>query len=147
MYISMFYVYALLLWLQIKLFSEQGSFPYSVTPTKEKAPESFNWQSFVPRAAMSSMQSICSERLTGLVYRRMFLLPPTPSGFWSKFISLCLQKKDFGNIIATEVSEANRDATIMHGNNVLRCGIGPYELNWTYWKTGIILYMNGLVST
>ena len=36
---------------------------------------------------------------SGLIFRRMLLLPPIASGFWSKLIALCLQKQDFQQIV------------------------------------------------
>ena len=44
-------------------------------------------------------------KTTGLIYRRMLLMPPIASGFWSKLIALFLQKSDFQQIIRNAVPE------------------------------------------
>lgn len=81
-----------------------------------------------------------SVRDTGLIYRRMLLLPPIASGFWSKLIALFLQKADFQQIIkaATPGELALHPTGPSHR---LRSMIGNLELAWIYWKTGIVLYV------
>lgn len=76
---------------------------------------------------------------TGLVYRRMLHLPPIASGFWSKLISLFIQKEDFQNIIH---DSAPGRFDLQMATHSLLCLIGNLSLRWQYWKTGIILKLD-----
>lgn len=77
---------------------------------------------------------------TGLVYRRLFHLPPIASGFWSKVISLFIQKQDFPII----VKGATPDGFSLHRGAAqqLTTLIGSSTLQWHYWRTGIMLFLN-----
>lgn len=77
---------------------------------------------------------------TGLVYRRLFLLPPLPTGFWSKLITLCLQKNDFVKIIASVCDRSTQSFLQGHGSSY---NIGSAILRWRYWKTGLVLDLDG----
>ena len=90
----------------------------------------------VSRSSASGNLKVCK---TGLIYRRMLLIPPMASGFWSRLIALCLQKQDFQQILASTISSECKPAGPAHR---LRSMIGNLELNWIYWKTGIILYIS-----
>ena len=76
---------------------------------------------------------------TGLIFRRLFLLPPIASGFWSKLISLCLQKNDFQLLVHREAPGLMFQGEAAYR---LRSMIGSMELSWQYWKTGIILMLD-----
>ena len=80
-------------------------------------------------------------KTTGLIYRRMLLMPPIASGFWSKLIALFLQKSDFQQIIRNAVPEESASKFVVPTHR-LRTMIGSIEVSWVYWKTGIILYAN-----
>ena len=73
---------------------------------------------------------------TGLVYRRTLHLPPIASGFWSKLISLFIQKEDFLLLISANGSS---DHAMQIGRDHLRGMIGNVIVEWHYWKTGIML--------
>ena len=79
-------------------------------------------------------------RETGLVYRRMLLLPPIASGFWCKLIALFLQKTDFQQIVR-DATPGELDLHPSGPSHRLRSVIGNLELSWIYWKTGIVLYV------
>ena len=81
---------------------------------------------------------------TGLIYRRMILLPPIASGFWSKLITLCLQKQDFQQIVLGGIPPEYCEWSLRPSGpaHKLRTMIGNLELSWMYWKTGIVLYVN-----
>ncbi len=94
-----------------------------------------------PQVCNTSAERILEVKETGLIFRRMILLPPIASGFWSKLIALCLQKQDFQAIILQAIPEEYS----LHSNGPahrLRSMIGSLELSWMYWKTGIILYVS-----
>eukprot|EP00731_Ephydatia_muelleri_P024118 Em0016g389a len=76
---------------------------------------------------------------TGLVYRRLFLMPPLASGFWNELISLCLQRNEFFSMIQSDVPGQSycEDATFFH-----RAMIGNVSVFWQYWKTGMVLYLD-----
>ena len=113
-------------------------FPWGSFSVDDGRPQSLNmFQQFLPEVAKRSLQADVKIKRTGLVLRRMFLLPPMPAGFWSKVISLCLQKDDFPKIIS-EIFE-NQYSTGGHG---LFYHIGSCHLKWSYWKTGILLYLD-----
>lgn len=91
-------------------------------------------------AALRSLESDIRVEETGLVYRRLFLLPPLPAGFWSKLITLCLQKNDFVKIISSS-NEARLQYSIRgHGSYY---NIGTACVRWRYWKTGLVLDLDG----
>ena len=96
---------------------------------------------FLP-AALKSLESDMKINSTGLVYRRQFLLPPLPAGFWSKLIALCLQKDDFIKIISN-ITE-NR-LHLVAGGHGLYYDLGNSHIYWRYWKTGIVLYLNSVM--
>lgn len=87
---------------------------------------------------------ILGIKKTGLIYRRMLLLPPIASGFWSKLITLCLQKQDFQQIILGGIPQEYCEWSLQPSGPAhrLRSMIGNLELSWMYWKTGIVLYVN-----
>lgn len=87
---------------------------------------------------------ILGIKKTGLVYRRMLLLPPIASGFWSKLITLCLQKQDFQQIILGGIPPEYCEWSLQPSGpaHKLRTMIGNLELSWMYWKTGVVLYVN-----
>ena len=87
--------------------------------------------------------SLLGVKKTGLVYRRMLLLPPIASGFWSRLIALCLQKQDFQQIILSGIPREHQRLSLHPCGPAhrLRSMIGDLEVSWMYWKTGIILYV------
>ena len=119
--------------------AEYGSFPraavYQIQPL-----DSDSLPSIGPMVVNSYDEHHLQVCETGLIYRRMLLLPPIASGFWSKLIALFLQKGDFQQIIKT----ATPGELALHPNGPshrLRSMIGNLELAWIYWKTGIVLYV------
>lgn len=96
-----------------------------------------------PLVESLSACSLLGIKKTGVVYRRMLLLPPIASGFWSKLIALCLQKQDFQQIILNGIPLEHRQWSLQPCGPAhrLRSMIGDLELSWMYWKTGIILYV------
>jgi len=76
---------------------------------------------------------------TGLLYRRLLLLPPIASGFWSKLISLFIQKNDFQKIV---LGSTPGNFSLQQGAAYrLLCMIGNLTLEWQYCKTGIMLLL------
>ena len=80
-------------------------------------------------------------RRTELVFRRMFFLPPIPSGFWSKLIALFLQKQDIQQIITQAFPPDQAPPTPTGPAHRLVALIGNLEMRWMYWKAGIVLYL------
>ena len=119
------------------MFTNQGAFPRGNFSYEETRPNLEMFSRNLP-AACRSLESDIQIQSTGLVFRRMFLLPPLPAGFWSKLINLCLQKNDFVKIISG--IESNR----MHlsGWHGLYYDIGSRQVRWMYWKTGIVLFFD-----
>lgn len=126
---------------------EKGSFPRKAKYmyTVQQGATDPSLPSILPMACNSPEEIQLKVTDTGLVYRRFMLLPPIASGFWSKLIALFLQKKDFNKLVekATPVDLALKAVGPAHR---LRCMIGDLELNWVYWKTGIMLYISEYVA-
>ena len=91
-----------------------------------------------PAATCRPVERVMQLKKTGLVYRRMLHLPPIASGFWSKLISLFIQKEDFQNIIH---DSAPGKFDLQMATHSLLCLIGNLSLQWQYWKTGIMLIL------
>ena len=119
--------------------AEYGSFPRAAVYQIQRM-DSDSFPTIGPMVVNSYDKHHLQVRETGLVYRRMLLLPPIASGFWSKLIALFLQKADFQQIIkaATPGELALHPSGPSHR---LRSMIGNLELAWIYWKTGIVLYV------
>ena len=122
----------LCLCVQDKLCNEPGIFPYGNFSVEEHREFFTCMTSYMPTAMIKSVSASIKVKRTGLILRRMFLLPPLPSGFWSKLICLCLQKEDFHQIIS-RMCDPHLLPLSGHG---LRRMIGNMELEWTFWKTG-----------
>jgi hypothetical protein len=121
--------------------AEYGSFPRAaVYQIQQVDSSSDSFPTIGPMVVNTYDQHHLEVRETGLIYRRMLLLPPIASGFWSKLIALFLQKADFQQIIkaATPGELALHPSGPSHR---LRSMIGNLELAWIYWKTGIVLYV------
>ena len=121
--------------------AEYGSFPRAaVYQIQQMESSSDSFPTIGPMVVNSCDQHHLEVRETGLIYRRMLLLPPIASGFWSKLIALFLQKGDFQQIVkaATPGELALHPSGPSHR---LRSMIGNLELAWIYWKTGIVLYV------
>lgn len=119
--------------------AEYGSFPRAAVYQIQLL-DSDSLPSVGPMVVNSYDEHHLQVRETGLIYRRMLLLPPIASGFWSKLIALFLQKGDFQQIIKA----ATPGELALHPNGPshrLRSMIGNLELAWIYWKTGIVLYV------
>lgn len=119
--------------------AEYGSFPRAAVYQVQKL-DGDSLPSIGPLVVNSCDEHHMEVRETGLIYRRMLLLPPIASGFWSKLIALFLQKADFQQIVkaATPGELALHPSGPSHR---LRSIIGNLELAWIYWKTGIVLYV------
>ena len=119
--------------------AEYGSFPRAAVYHIQQL-ESDSLPSVGAMVITSYDEHHLQVRETGLIYRRMLLLPPIASGFWSKLIALFLQKTDFQQIVkaATPGELALHPSGPSHR---LRSMIGNLELAWIYWKTGIVLYV------
>ena len=122
---------------------EQGSFPgrgfslsQDVFDDDDEQPASLQVGPAITRRRVT--RDIEIEK-PGLVYRRILHLPPIASGFWSKLISLFIQKPDFQHIVHT----ATPGQFSLHQGAIqqLLCMIGNVSLQWHYWKTGIILFL------
>ena len=124
--------------------AEHGSFPRAAVYQIQRM-ESDSFPTVGPMVINSYDKHHMEVRETGLIYRRMLLLPPIASGFWSKLIALFLQKADFQQIIkaATPRELALHPSGPAHR---LRSMIGNLELAWIYWKTGIVLYVGEKVA-
>jgi GTPase SAR1 family protein len=126
----------------VKLFTSVGYFPRDVKNDKGDSHQQTSGFSgffeYLP-AALKSLPSKVKVVVTGLVYRRMFLLPPLPAGFWSKLIALCLQKNDFVKIIANIAEDKISSSMGGHG---LYYHLESCVVRWSYWKTGLVLFIN-----
>lgn len=123
-----------------------GSFPYqqhyqhdSLTP-----PTSEGLPSIDPLICSARTSNAMTVKKTGLVYRRMILLPPIPSGFWSKLIALFLQKQDFQQILTGAIPGGPVHTPVGPAHR-LCCLIGNLDMRWMYWKAGIVLYLGETV--
>ena len=81
---------------------------------------------------------------TRLIYRRMVLLAPIPSGFWSKLIALFLQKQDFQEIIQSAMPGDHAQISVGPAYRLI-CVIGNVDMQWSFWKAGISLYLGETV--
>ena len=122
------------------LSAETGSFPWfrqevSVANTPDEQ-GLVSLSSYGPASARRPVMRNMQVKKTGLVYRRMLHLPPIASGFWSKLISLFIQKEDFQQIIH---NSAPGKFELQAATHCLLCMIGNLSLQWQYWKTGIML--------
>ncbi len=128
--------------------SEVGSFPCKpglLNATNFISPTAPSLPSVMPLAGKSPDEIQLVVTPTGLLYRRYIMLPPIASGFWSKMIALFLQKKDFNKLVeAATPPELNLRA--MGPAHRLRSHIGNIEFQWSYWKTGIILYLGECIA-
>ena len=107
----------------------QGHFPYKSIPhTESQTLDSIN----SPYAQPAHKLTVAT---TGLVYRRMLHLPPIASGFWSKFISLCIQHEEIILTLSKGTSDCNAHVT----TNRLQGMVSNVGIEWQYWKTGIML--------
>ncbi len=128
--------------------SEVGSFPcktsllYTTTPLPPTGP---SLPSVMPLAGKSPDEIQLNVTTTGLIYRRFIMLPPIASGFWSKLIALFLQKKDFNKLVET-ATPPELALRAMGPAHRLRSHIGNIEFQWSYWKTGIVLYLGECVA-
>ncbi len=128
--------------------SEVGSFPrktsimYTAQGISTHDP---SLPSVLPLACKSPDEIQLKVTTTGLIYRRFILLPPIASGFWSKLIALFLQKKDFNKLVES-ATPPELGLRAMGPAHRLRAHIGNLEFQWSYWKTGIILYVGECVA-
>ena len=121
----------------IKLGAESGVFPWGNFSVEDvRVMDSINVMA--AEADLRSMPSELKVQRTGLIYRRMLIVPSLPSGFWSKLICLCLQKDDFMYI----VGEICRDSPTRIGVNCSIRIIGTSTLSLTYWKTGLVFCLD-----
>lgn len=134
----------------LRLEPELGYFPFKepervgegegeVREGEESEGEGTLEDSFPSIVASSSYKKATQKlhvRKTGLVYRRTLHLPPIASGFWSKLISLFIQKEEFLLLISANGSS---DYAMQIGRDHLRGMIGNVIVEWHYWKTGIML--------
>ena len=100
------------------------------------------FRKFVPAAANKSLPSNFKIKRTGLILRRMFLLPPIGLDFWNRVINLCLQKDDFPKIIHENFSD---DVLMFPNDHGLFYQIGNFHLRWKYWRSGIVLELNNQI--
>ena len=115
-------------------------FPWGSFSVDDARTGHYDFQQFIAAAALKSLNSEVKIKRTGLVLRRMFLLPPIGPGFWSRVISLCLQKDDFPNIILGSFENDGHFISSEHG---LSYHIGrSLHMRWKYWRSGILLYLN-----
>ena len=122
----------------IKLGVETGVFPFGNFSVEDvRMMDSIN--DMAPEADLRSMPSELKVQRTGLVYRRMLVVPSLPSGFWSKLICLCLQKDDFMYIVG-EI--CRRDSPMRIGVNRSIRIIGTSTLSLVYWKTGLVFCLD-----
>ena len=128
--------------------SELGSFPkkadllYTVHQPLSLGP---SLPSVLPLACNSPDDIQLVVTPTGLIYRRFILLPPIASGFWSKLIALFLQKRDFNKLVEG-ATPPELGLKAMGPAHRLRAHIGNIEFVWSYWKTGIMLYLGECVA-
>ena len=124
----------------LPLEQEQGVFPFSHPP-----PTCMDDLTSFPSIGPSVLNQTASTngamvKVTGLLYRRLLLLPPIASGFWSKLISLFIQKHDFQQIVH---GSAPANFSLQQGSaHHLLCMVGNLTLEWQYWKTGIMLFLD-----
>lgn len=126
-----------------------GSFPrYQVYQSHHGGKQSLGSLDHInavgPLVANQPASGVLGIKETGLIYRRMLILPPIASGFWSKLITLCLQKQDFQHIVLGGIPREYCEWSLQPCGPAhrLRTMIGNLELSWMYWKTGIVLYVN-----
>ena len=123
----------------LPLDKQQGVFPFSHPPPTCRD-DLTSFPSIVP-TALNRKSNIdhMHVRTTGLLYRRLLLLPPIASGFWSKLISLFIQKNDFQKIV---LGSTPGNFSLQQGAAYrLLCMIGNLTLEWQYCKTGIMLLL------
>ncbi len=128
--------------------SEVGSFPRKINlmhTAQRISPYAPSLPSVMPLACKSPDEIQLKVTTTGLIYRRFILLPPIASGFWSKLIALFLQKKDFNKLVEG-ATPRELGLRAMGPAHRLRAHIGNIEVQWSYWKTGIILYLGECVA-
>lgn len=119
---------------------EQGVFPFSHPPPTCRD-DFISFPSIVPTVLNQTPCNIeTSVQVTGLLYRRLLLLPPIASGFWSKLIALFIQKHDFQQIVlgSSPASFSLKQGAAHH----LLCMVDNLTLEWQYWKTGIMLFLD-----
>ena len=109
-------------------------------PASKPQPKRHNFHKFVPAAANKSLQADVSIKRTGLVLRRMFLLPPIGPDFWNRVINLCLQKGDFPEIVR-EIFDDNVQMKSFYHGQFHQIGMNCH-MRWKYWRSGITLELN-----
>ncbi len=122
-------------------------FPFDSTTTKPvnktAVTKKHAFQRFIPAAANKSLPSNVHFKRSGLVLRRMFLLPPIGPNFWNRVINLCLQKGDFPEIVRDLFDDDVQTNSFDHGqfNQIgMTC-----QMRWKYWKSGISLDLNNYI--
>ena len=123
---------------RLPLDQKLGYFPYKATDDSPQIEDQFTME---PHSHHRSISRNLSVVTTGLVYRRMLHLPPIASGFWSKFISLCIQHDEILLLLSTGVSDCN---TLVSANHLLGI-VANVSIEWHYWRTGIMLIANDKV--
>ena len=120
--------------------SETGTYPSCVS-SQPSSPNEGSLQVKPTEAISWGRAPIHAFKIqaTGLVYRRLFHMPPFASGFWNELISLCLQRNEFFSMIHSEIPDQPycEDATFFN-----RAMIGNISVFWQYWKTGMVLYLD-----
>ena len=123
----------------LPLDKQQGVFPFSHPPPSCRD-DLTSFPSIMPFVLNKKSNGDAMQvRTTGLLYRRLLLLPPIASGFWSKLIALFIQKNDFQKIV---LGSTPGNFSLQQGSAYrLLCMIGNLTLEWQYCKTGIMLIL------
>ena len=115
-------------------------FPWGSFSIDDAPHDRHSFTSFLPAAANRSLPSEVKIRRTGLILRRMFLLPPISLDFWNRVINLCLQKTDFAKIVHENFNDT---VSMFRGDYGQFHQIGSnFHLRWKYWRTGVVLELN-----
>lgn len=115
-------------------------FPWGSFSIDDSPRDRHSFTSFLPAAANRSLPSEVKIRKTGLILRRMFLLPPISLDFWNRVINLCLQKTDFAKIVHENFNDS---VSMFRGDYGQFHQIGSnFHLRWKYWRSGVVLELN-----
>ncbi len=81
---------------------------------------------------------------TGLLLRRFYFMTYVPSGFWPRLISRFLASSEFGEILLQSLGYEGEQIKVMLEQLVSGTRTGAVSLEWSYWKSGIEFWYNGL---
>ncbi len=110
----------------------------------------------VPEQRFSSLENQIGSQLaaathmseevfrTGLILRRFYFMTYVPSGFWPRLISRFLASSEFGEILLRSLGYEGDQIKVMMEELISGARTGAVSLEWSYWKSGIEFWYNGL---